>query len=215
MAPARVKSLATYASAIASPFQVPLAIVPVAVISVRLPEVITVPLILGSVMVLSETVGSAAVKIVSMSLAVAPSKYKLLPVPLAVKASPVVASPTAVISPMPPEPAELQVNPPEALSKVSTCPSVAVFVTCKSASKIVSSVISELSMAVPKVEAIVIDPEALVMFIPSPSVKAAKVYPEPFPISKVPLAAADPSRPVPPLDTSRYCSLVKVSESLQ
>jgi len=44
----------------------------------------------------------------------------------------------------------------------------------------------------------VIDPEPFAIDIPLPAVNVDREYPVPFPIRSVPLAARDPSIPVPP-----------------
>ena len=74
-------------------------------------RVATVPVLAGRVRVTSAVVGSAAVKITSKASAVLPSKYRLLPGPSAVKASPVAASPTAVMSPPPVPPTKVTLVP--------------------------------------------------------------------------------------------------------
>ena len=62
----------------------------------------------------------------------------------------------------------------------------------------------------------VIDPDPFVIDNAlDPAVNAANEYPDPFPIKRVPFAAAEPSIPVPPRETLRYASLPKELTPLQ
>lgn len=82
---------------------------------------------------------------------------------------------------------------------------------------IVPSSISSLEMDVPRVLAMVMVPSPFVILMPEPGVRVARSKSEllPLPMRSCPAVTADPSRPVPPLLTSRYCSAKRVLESCQ